>query len=411
MEILLPNVTPADTVARRFHQMFPELAKADMTRIERFGTRHRYPRGTRLFAAGKPGPGMFVILEGEVTISQRDALGHVVPIARQGPGHFLAEVGQLSGRPALVDGDADSDVEALLVPPTQLRALIIAEADLGERIVRALILRRVGLIEAGVVGPALIGRPDSAALLRLRSFLQRNGHPHHVVDPAEEADTTALLEQYGAGPDDVLVVCPDSTVLLNPTEVALGRRLGMAELAEHHAPFDVVVVGAGPAGLATAVYAASEGLGVAVLDCRAYGGQAGASARIENYLGFPTGISGQALAGRAFVQAQKFGAEILIPAQAAALECEPGSPGAEMAVRLDDDRRLRTRTVVIASGARYRRPTSPASSNSKAAASGTGRRHSRQECAAARKSCSSAEAIPPARGRSSSRNMRSVSTC
>ncbi len=359
MEILLPDVSPADIWTRRFHQMFAELSASDMARIERFGTRHRYPRGSRLFAAGEPGPGMFVILAGEVTISQRDGLGHVVPIVRQGRGHFLAEVGQLSGRPALVDGDADSDVEALLVPPPQLRALIVAEADLGERIVRALILRRVGLIEQGIVGPSLIGRPGSANLVRLQSFLQRNGQPHHVVDPAEEADTTTLLEQYGADADDVLVVLPDSTVLLNPTEVALGRRLGMSDTAEHKDLFDVAVVGAGPAGLATAVYAASEGLGVVVLDCRAFGGQAGASARIENYLGFPTGISGQALAGRAFVQAQKFGAEILIPAQAAKLECAKRGPDAEMAVQLDDQRRLRARTVVIASGARYRRPDVP----------------------------------------------------
>ena len=356
MEILLPDVSPADIWTRRFDQMFPELSEPDIARVERFGTRGRYARGSRLFTAGEPGPGLFVIIAGEVTISQRDGLGHVVPIVRQGHGHFLAEVGQLSGRPALVDGDADSDVEAILVPPAQLRALIVAEADLGERIVRALILRRVGLIEAGIVGPSLIGRPGSAYLVRLQSFLQRNGQPYHVVDPVEEADTTTLLEQYGAGADDVLVVLPDSTVLLNPTEVALGRRLGMSDGAEHKALFDVAVVGAGPAGLATAVYAASEGLGVVVLDCRAFGGQAGASARIENYLGFPTGISGQALAGRAFVQAQKFGAEILIPAQAANLDCAKRGPDAEMAVQLDDQRQLRARTVVIASGARYRRP-------------------------------------------------------
>jgi len=359
MEILLPNISPSDVRANRFHQMFPALTDADVARIGRFGMPRHYAKGERLFAAGERGPGMFVILKGTVTISQRDGLGHVVPIVRQGRGHFLAEVGQLSGRPALVDGDADEDVEALLVPPAQLRALIIAEADLGERIVRALILRRVGLIEGGVSGPALIGRAESPGLLRLQNFLSRNGYPHHVVDTAEEGDTTPLLEQYGAGDADVLVVFPDSTVLLNPTEVALARRLGMSDVGEHTELFDVAVVGAGPAGLATAVYAASEGLGVIVLDCRAFGGQAGASARIENYLGFPTGISGQALAGRAFVQAQKFGAEILIPAQAARLECAKRGPDSEMAVHLDDQRRLRARAVVIASGARYRRPDVP----------------------------------------------------
>ena len=359
MEILLAGATPSGLPAGRVHQMFPTLTPSEMARIERFGARHHYPAGARMIAAGEPGPGMFVILKGEVTISQRDALGHVMPIVRQGPGHFLAEVGQLSGRPALVDGYADSDVEVLLVPPPQLRALIIAEADLGERIVRALILRRVGLIEAGVSGPALIGRSDSSEFLRLQNFLRRNGQPHHVVDPVADGDTSALLEQYGAGGSDVLVVCPDGTVLLNPTDVALGRRLGMSDISEHRNVFDVAVVGAGPAGLATAVYAASEGLGVVVLDCRSFGGQAGASARIENYLGFPTGISGQALAGRAYVQAQKFGAEILIPAEAAALECAQAGADGELAIRLADDRRLRARTVVIASGARYRRPDVP----------------------------------------------------
>ena len=168
-----------------------------------------------------------------------------------------------------------------------------------------------------------------------------------------------MLEQYGAAVGTVLAVCPNGSVLLNPSEAALGRCLGMLDTATHDELFDVVVVGAGPAGLATAVYAASEGLHVGVLDGRAFGGQAGASARIENYLGFPTGISGQALAGRAFVQAQKFGAEILIPAQAAALDCSRAGPDGELALKLTDGRRLRSRTVVIASGARYRRPDVP----------------------------------------------------
>ncbi len=349
---------PPDIASRR-HQMFPELTEPEIARIGRFGSVRRYARGARLFAAGEPGPGMFVVLKGAVTISQRDGLGHVVPIVRQGPGQFLAEVAQLSGRHALVDGHAEEDVEAILVPPSQLRALIIAEADLGERIVRALILRRVGLIESGASGPVLIGRPETAELLRLQNFLRRNGYPHHVVDAAQDVDAAALLEQYGAALADVLVVCPDSTVLLTPTEDALARCLGMLDTDDHDELFDVAVVGAGPAGLATAVYAASEGLHVVVLDCRAFGGQAGASARIENYLGFPTGISGQALAGRAFVQAQKFGAEIMIPAQVAELDCTKAGPGGELWLKLSDQRRLRSRTVVIASGATYRRPAVP----------------------------------------------------
>ena len=346
------------TLAKRLHQAFPDLTETEIARIKRFGTVRHYAKGERLFAAGQPGPGMFVVLAGSVTVSQRDGLGHVTPIVRQGVGQFLAEVGQLSGAVALVDGDADDDVDALLITPEQLRQLIVAEADLGERIVRALILRRVALIETGMSGPVMIGAPRSPDMLRLQNFLRRNGHPHHTVDPATDAAGAALFEKYGAAFGDVLVVCIDGSTLLSPSEEDLGRCLGMSSADVSAKLFDVAVVGAGPAGLATAVYAASEGLEVAVLDCRSFGGQAGASARIENYLGFPTGISGQALAGRAFVQAQKFGARILIPAQAASLR-SAAEDGGEFEVTLADGRVVRTRTVVVASGARYRRPTVP----------------------------------------------------
>lgn len=354
----MPDAIPTEVPSRR-HQMFPTLTEAEIARISRFGTPRHYDRGARLFAAGEPGPGMFVVLKGAVTISQRDGLGRVVPIISQGRGHFLGEVAQLSGRHALVDGYADEDVEALLVPPEQLRALIIAEADLGERIVRALILRRVGLIESGASGPVLVGEQQSPGVLRLQNFLSRNGQPHQVLDPAHDAAGASLLEQYGATAADVLALCPNGYMLLNPSEETLARCLGILDATERRELFDVAVVGAGPAGLASAVYAASEGLHVVVLDCRSYGGQAGASARIENYLGFPTGISGQALAGRAFVQAQKFGAEILIPAQATALDCTKAGPGGELGLTLADGRKLRAKTVVIASGARYRRPAVP----------------------------------------------------
>ena len=357
LEVLLSTDTRSPLAART-HQMFPALTAPEIARLRHFGTTRRYAKGERLFEAGQPGPGMFVLLSGSVTVSQRDGLGHVVPIVRQGPGQFMAEVGQLSGSRALVDGDADEDTETLLIAPEQLRALIIAEADLGERIMRALILRRVGLIEAGASGPALIGPPQAPRMIELQGFLTRNAQPHQAID-ANEPEASILFDQYGARRDeDTLVVCPDGAVLVNPGVEALARALGMIDTHECNELVDVVVVGAGPAGLATAVYAASEGLTVVVLDCRAYGGQAGASSRIENYLGFPTGISGQALAGRALVQAQKFGAEILIPAQAKALDCRAG-PDGEMAVTLSDGRRLRARTVVIASGAHYRRPELP----------------------------------------------------
>jgi thioredoxin reductase (NADPH) len=349
---------PSELLSRRY-QMFPVLTEAEIERIRRFGTVRRYRRGARLLAVGEHAPGMFVVLQGTVAITQRDGLGHVVPILNQGPGHFLAEVGTLSGRPSFVDGHALDEVETLLVEPSQLRALIIAEADLGERLVRALILRRVALIEAGATGPVLIGRPQSADMLRLQNFLQRNGQPHHVVDAGRDADAAALMEQYGAAAAEPLVVCPDGSVLVNPDFDTLARCIGMVDAVEHRELFDVAVVGAGPAGLATAVYAASEGLHVVVLDCRAYGGQAGASARIENYLGFPTGISGQALAGRAYVQAQKFGAEMLIPAKVSSLDCSRLHADGELSIGLGDGRRLRARTVVVASGARYRRPDVP----------------------------------------------------
>jgi thioredoxin reductase (NADPH) len=349
---------PSELLSRR-HQMFPLLTEAEMARMQRFGTRQAHARGTRLVTAGEPGPGLFVVLGGVVAVSERDGMGRVTPIVQHRRGHFMGEVGALSGKPSLVDGVALEDVDVLLLLPGQLRALIIAEADLGERLVRALILRRVALIASGASGPVLIGQPSAADLMRLQSFLRRNGEPYHVVDVGTDAGAAALMEQSGAADGEPLVVCPDGTVLVNPSDEVLARCIGMVDTVAHDELFDVAVVGAGPAGLSTAVYAASEGLRVVVVDCRAYGGQAGASARIENYLGFPTGISGAALAGRAYVQAQKFGAEILIPAQVQSLDCSRKGPNRELAIRLSDGRRLRARTVVIASGARYRRPDVP----------------------------------------------------
>jgi thioredoxin reductase (NADPH) len=352
------DAAPSELLSRR-HQMFPILTDAEMARMQRFGAVQKHPRGANLITAGAPGPGLFVVLDGVVEVSQRDGMGHVTPIVRHGRGHFMGEVGSLSGKPSLVDGVAQEDVQVLLLLPGQLRALIIAEADLGERLVRALILRRVALIESGASGPVLIGQPGSAALLRLQNFLRRNGEPYHVVDASQDAGAAALMEQYGAAPGEPLAVCPDGAVLVNPDENTLARCIGMVDSVDHDELFDVVVVGAGPAGLSTAVYAASEGLRVVVVDCRSYGGQAGASARIENYLGFPTGISGGALAGRAYVQAQKFGAEMLIPAEVRSLDCSRSGPDRELQVQLADGRRLRARTAVIASGARYRRPDVP----------------------------------------------------
>src|ERR1700682_2196078 len=306
--------TPLAAAFPRYEQTFPTLTPQEIARMRRFGEERLYKHGEKLFETGKPGPGMFVVLSGHVAITQRDGLGHVTPIIEQGPGQFLAEIGQLSGRVALVDGHAEGDVETLLIPPGRLRALLVAEADLGERIMRALILRRVSLIQGGVGGPVLIGPSNSSGVIRLQGFLTRNGIPHHLLDPESDHDDAELIARYSPSPTDwPLAVIADGTVFRNPGESELARALGMIGGPAGNKIYDTAIVGCGPAGLATAVYAAAEGLAVVVLDARAFGGQAGASARIENYLGFPTGISGQALAGRAFTQAQKFGARIVIP--------------------------------------------------------------------------------------------------
>jgi len=345
----------ASAMFPRHEQTFPELTAPEIARMRRFGELRRYSDGELLFETGKPGPGMFVILSGHVAITQRDGLGHITPVIDQGPGQFMAELGQLSGRIALVDGTAEGDVETLLIPPDQLRALLVAEADLGERIMRALILRRVSLIQGGAGGPVLIGPSGSRDVIRLQGFLTRNGYPHHLLDPATDPDAADLVARHTPTPQDLpLVVLPDGAVLRNPKESEIARAMGMLRALAKDKVYDVAIVGSGPAGLSTAVYAASEGLAVAVCDARAFGGQAGASARIENYLGFPTGISGLALTARAYNQAQKFGADVMIPVSVLSLDCsrDDGAFG----LKLDDGEVLRAKSVVVASGARYRRP-------------------------------------------------------
>lgn len=350
-----PAATAASFAFPRHEQTFPALTPHEIERMRRFGELRSFRDGEALFETGKPGPGMFVVLSGHVAMTLRDGLGHVTPLLDQGPGQFLAEIGQLSGRVALVDGHAEGDVETLLIPPDRLRALLMAEADLGERIMRALILRRVSLIQGGAGGPVLIGPAALGDMPRLQNFLARNGQPHHLLDPLTDKDAADLVERYSASRGDLpLVVCPDGSVLRNPSETSLALAMGMITNRAHDKLYDVAVVGSGPAGLATAVYAASEGLSVAVFDSRAFGGQAGASARIENYLGFPTGISGQALAGRAYNQAQKFGAEMLIPVSIRSLDCS--KPDGLFALATECGQQLKAKSIVVASGARYRRP-------------------------------------------------------
>jgi thioredoxin reductase (NADPH) len=292
-------------------------------------------------------------LTGTIEIARYDGLGNSSHMTEHGPGEFTGEVSQLAGRPSLINAFARTDVEALVITPENLRALVIAEAELGERIVRALILRRVGLLESEGGGLLLVSPPGNGALFHLRAFLNSNAHPYRVLDPKDDQQARALCEYYKPTDDDwPLVVCPDGAVKKNPSLAEIGRCLGMLPDLDCDKVWDVVVVGAGPAGLATAVYAGSEGLSVLALEQRAYGGQAAASARIENYLGFPTGISGGALAGRAYVQAQKFGVEIAIPAPAARLICDTYPLQVETA----EGQRIKARTVVLSCGARYRRP-------------------------------------------------------
>jgi thioredoxin reductase (NADPH) len=340
----------------RYQETFPTLTAQEIDRLRRYGSIGRYADGEKLVEAGKISPGMFVVLKGLIAITQRDGLGHVTPIVEQGAGQFLADVGQLSTRATLVDATAEGDVETLVIPTEGLRALLVAEAELGERIMRALILRRVALLQGGAAGAVLIGSPGAADVIRLQGFLTRNGYPHHLLDPARDLEAREVIGRYaditGGLP---LVVCPDGSVLGNPSEQALSRRLGLTVMSRSNFVYDVAVVGAGPAGLSTAVYACSEGLSVAVLDARAYGGQAGASARIENYFGFPTGISGQALTARAFVQAQKFGADVMIPVAVKTLDCSLAA--GSFVLETEGGDRIRARTIVVASGARYRHPT------------------------------------------------------
>jgi thioredoxin reductase (NADPH) len=378
------NATPPEPVASnaalasRFHQMFPVLSQTEIDRVRRFGEVRRFPAGGLLFQAGETVPGMYVILSGRVAIEPRDGLGQAVPVAAFAqligapveemtevvPGEVIAEIGQLSGRPDLsvLDARAVGDVEAIVVPPESLRALLVTEAELGERILRALILRRVALIELGFGGPVLVGALKSPDVTRLSHFLERNAIPFRVVDPDEDRDASALRSRFALKPGELpIAVLADGTVLKNPTKQELARALGLVATSLRSEPYDVVIVGAGPAGLASAVYGASEGLAVLVLEALAFGGQAGASARIENYLGFPTGVSGQALMARAFTQAQKFGAEFSLSTEVARLDCTSESSGPDPVhiLELADGRRVRARAVLVASGARYRRPEIP----------------------------------------------------
>jgi thioredoxin reductase (NADPH) len=343
---------PSKLESRRA-QMFPVLAAAEISRLRRFGEMQRFEAERLLVRAGEIAPGLILLLSGEARVVPHDAPDK--PIVTYGPGSFMGELAQLSGRPALANVIALSPVDVLVVPPARLRELMVQEAELGELIMRALILRRMGLLELGV-GPVIIGHADNRDVLRLEGFLRRNGHPYQKLDPDTDECARTLLEKFHLSAFDLpTVLCPGGEMVRNPSEAQLARCLGLTYALDPERIYDVAIIGSGPAGLAAGVYATTEGLSVIIVDCRAFGGQAGASARIENYLGFPTGISGIALMARAYNQAQKFGAEIVIPEEAVRLDEKIVDGQRCSVVSLLSGQTVVARTVVIACGAEYRR--------------------------------------------------------
>lgn len=341
----------------RRHQVFPELSQAQFEVLRGYGELRRVPAGTRIFSQGQRHVPMFVILSGTIEVTRADALGtHVV--GQHGPGNFSGEIGTLAGRAAVASGDTVSDCEFIVIDEAALRTLVIVEAELSEIIMRAYILRRVSYIEQRVGGLVLIGSQSNAETLGLRDFLARNGHPAAYFDVQLHPESAALVERFGIADADIpAVVTPEGVVLRRPSVRALADAVGISPEPLDGRAFDVVVVGAGPGGLAAAVYAASEGLRVAVLERSAPGGQAGSSSKIENYFGFPTGISGVGLAGRGLSQARKFGVEVAVPACVTHIDC--GSPARGSIIGLDNGERILATTTVVSTGARYRKPALP----------------------------------------------------
>ena len=342
---------PIDETRRE--QMFPVLEADEIARLKRFGETRRFAAGARIVKSGTLSPGLMVVLSGRARISQNNDAGASREIVIHKPGNFMGELAQLSGKPALVDTDALEDCEVLVIPSPRLRDVLVQEAELGEIIMRALILRRVLLLDSGVGGPVIVGHADDGDVLRLENFLARNGHPHQMLDSATDVGAKALLERFHLAESELpIVLCPNGQLLRNPSEDELARCIGLIKTLDPDRLYDTVIVGAGPSGLGAAVYSASEGLSVLVLDCRAFGGQAGASARIENYLGFPTGIRGIALMARAFNQAQKFGAEIAIPEEVVNLH---NAVDGYFQLELGNGEHVKAKSVIVATGARYRR--------------------------------------------------------
>jgi thioredoxin reductase (NADPH) len=341
----------SDIVAERRHQVFPKLNDAQLQRIAHYGEQRHVPAGEVLYDQGTSALGIHVVLRGALEIVRPGIVGDEL-ITVQRPGEFTGEANVLAGRRALVRARMVEDGDVLVIGPQGLRRLIQEDPEVSEVLMRAFILRRVALIADGLGDATLIGSAHSAGTLRVQAFLTRNGHPYTYIDVDRDADVQALLDRFHVGVGDVpIVICRGDIVLKNPSNEAVAECFGLNAAIDGERIRDLVVVGAGPGGLAAAVYGASEGLDVLVLESNAPGGQAGTSSKIENYLGFPTGISGQALAGRALAQAEKFGAELAVASRVEGFKCG-GEKGYEITL---PNGVVHARAIVIASGVQYRR--------------------------------------------------------
>ncbi len=339
------------TVSARADQIFPTLTPEQVARVAAHGRVRPIRSGEVLQSAGHQAESFFLVTAGSVELLRRSAEGEEI-VAVQRPGQFTGESNMLSGRQALVTLRVGEPGEVIDVRRDDLLALVQTDSELGDIFMRAFILRRVELIAHGFGDAVLIGSSFSQGTLRVKEFLTRNGHPYTFVDLDRDPTVQDLFDRFGVGVGDVpVIICRNTVVLRNPTNAKIADCLGFNEAIDQARVRDILVIGAGPAGLAAAVYGASEGLDVLVLESEAPGGQAGSSSKIENYLGFPTGVSGQELAGRALMQAEKFGAELMIARGARRLSCERRP----YAVEIDDGTRVLARAVVIATGALYRK--------------------------------------------------------
>jgi len=346
------NPAATDDDGRRA-QRFPKLTDAQIERIAKVATRRPMHVGEVLFNQGDMVAGIFVVLSGALEIV-RPGLTSDDLVTVHHAGEFTGEVTVLSGRRALVRARALEAGEVLALGPEAFRRIVQTDSELSELFMRAFILRRVGLLAHRLGDATLIGSNHSAGTLRLQEFFTRNSHPYAYLDVDRDKDVQGLLDRFHVGAGDVpIVICRGEKVLKNPTIEEVAECFGLNTTLEAGAVRDLLVIGAGPGGLAAAVYGASEGLDVLVLEADAPGGQAGTSSKIENYLGFPTGISGQALAARGLAQAQKFGAEIAVARSAARFVCQHSDAG--FAITLSDGSIIRSRAVIIASGVKYRR--------------------------------------------------------